>query len=178
MPCSRSTRGILYRIAGSYSRNPADRSDLTQEIVLQLWRSFGRFDGRCRFSTWMYRIAMNVGISFSRSESLRLRRTEPADESTFEIAAPGGTAPETSDGARKLDRFIQDELDPLNRALVILYLDGNSHETIAEILGISATNVGTRIGRIKQRLRQHFDRARHDGKGAVEKEKRSWSSTN
>ena len=153
---------ILYRVAGSYSRNPADRSDLAQEIVLQLWRSFGRFDGRCRFSTWMYRIAMNVGISFSRSEGRRLRRTEPVDESTFEIAATGETPAETSDGARKLDRFIKDELDELNRALVVLYLDGNSHETIAEILGISASNVGTRIGRIKQRLRQYFDRGKRD----------------
>ncbi len=155
-------RKILYKVAGSYSRNQADRSDLTQEIVLQLWRSFGRFDGRCRFSTWMYRIAMNVAISFSRSEGRRLRRTEPVDESTFEIAATDGTPPEIADGARRLDRFIKDELDDLNRALVILYLDGNSHETIAEILGISATNVGTRIGRIKQRIRQHFDRATRD----------------
>lgn len=155
-------RKILYKVAGSYSRNPADRSDLTQEIVLQLWRSFGRFDGRCRFSTWMYRIAMNVAISFSRSEGRRLRRTEPVDESTFEIPAADGSRAETSDGARKLDRFIKDELDELNRALVILYLDGNSHETIGEILGISSTNVGTRIGRIKQKLRQHFDRASRD----------------
>jgi RNA polymerase sigma-70 factor (ECF subfamily) len=69
---------------------------------------------------------------------------------------------ETSDGIRKLDRFIKDELDELNRALVILYLDGNSHETIAEVLGISSTSVGTRIGRIKQQLRQYFDRARRD----------------
>ncbi len=155
-------RRILFKVAGSYTRNPADRADLAQEIVLQLWRSFGRFDGRCRFSTWMYRIAMNVAISFSRSEGRRLRGTEPVDELTFEIAATDGPPAETSDAARRLDLFIQDELDELSRALVILYLDGNSHETIAEILGISATNVGTRIGRIKQRLRKHFDRRKRD----------------
>ncbi|HZF13259.1 MAG TPA: RNA polymerase sigma factor, partial [Thermoanaerobaculia bacterium] len=64
---------ILYKVAGSYCRNPADREDLVQEMVVQLWRSFDRYDESYRFSTWMYRIALNVAISFYRSESRRSR---------------------------------------------------------------------------------------------------------
>ena len=151
-------RKILYKVANAYCRNPEDRRDLAQEIVVQLWRSFGRFDERASFSTWMYRIAMNVAISFYRSESRRTRRTELVEEPILEILAVDRAAPEeSSDDIGQLHRFIG-ELDELNRALVILYLDGNSHETIGEILGISTSNVGTRIGRIKQRLRKDFDR--------------------
>lgn len=142
---------ILYKVASSYCRNAEDRNDLVQEIVIQLWRSFDRYDEQYRFSTWMYRIAMNVAISFFRGESRRMRDMAPFDEPLLELAAP---EPE-SDDIRLLRQFI-DALDDLNRALIILYLDGNDHATISEILGISATNVSTRIGRIKERLRQEF----------------------
>ena len=144
---------ILYKVAGSYCRNPEDRRDLIQEIVVQLWRSFDRFDDRYRFSTWMYRIAMNVAISFYRSQSRRVRDTVPIEESILEIA--GDQGPEESDDLRLLHGFI-DRLDELNKALIILYLDGNSYDTIAEILGISTTNVATKISRIKERLRRDF----------------------
>lgn len=145
---------ILFKVASLYCKNPEDRRDLTQEIIVQLWRSFDRFDEQYRFSTWMYRVAMNVAISFYRSESRRTRDAVPVEESILDIAAP---EPETDD-IRLLCQFIGG-LDELNKALIILYLDGNSHDTIAEILGISATNVATKIGRIKQRLRRDFDAA-------------------
>ena len=142
---------ILYKVASSYCRNPADRQDLTQEMAVALWKSFPRYDSRYRFSTWMYRIALNVAISFYRSEVRRTRRTVPAGDSLLELAA----APESA-GPEEDSSFLQDlmrQLDELDRALLLLYLDENSHATIAEILGISETNVGTKIGRIKQRLR-------------------------
>jgi RNA polymerase sigma factor (sigma-70 family) len=71
---------ILYKICHSYCRNPGDRDDLAQEIIVQLWRSFGTFNGRVRFSTWMYRIALNVAISFYRRESVRTRHVVPGSE--------------------------------------------------------------------------------------------------
>ncbi|MFL6231504.1 MAG: RNA polymerase sigma factor [Thermoanaerobaculia bacterium] len=142
---------ILYKVAGSYSRTPEDRQDLEQEIVAQLWRSFGRYDESHKFSTWMYRIALNVAISFYRGESRRTRSTVPAGESILEIADPRAIEPDA--GLRILRRLIA-QLDELDRALILLYLDGNRHDTIAEILGISETNVGTKIGRIKARLRR------------------------
>src|SRR5271156_6559923 len=80
---------ILYKICNSYCRDPGSRDDLAQEITFQLWRSFPKFDGRCRFSTWMYRIALNVAISFYRSETNRTRRVvsdEPRLLETIEEA--------------------------------------------------------------------------------------------
>lgn len=164
---------ILYKVANAYGRSAEDRRDLAQEIAAQLWRSFPRFDERACFATWMYRVAMNVGISFSRSESRRASRTAPLNETILEIAAPERAPEESPDDLRRLHDFIRGELDDLNRALVILYLDGNSHETIGEILGISTSNVGTRMGRIKDRLRNYFDRVSR----GRETERKSWSSS-
>jgi RNA polymerase sigma factor (sigma-70 family) len=146
---------IVYKVASSYCRNPADRPDLEQEIVSQLWRSFDRYDEAYRFSTWMYRIALNVAISFYRAETRRSRDTVAAGDSLLEIAAEG---PGGEDGNLQVLRELIARLDELDRALVILYLDGNRYDTIAEILGISETNVGTKISRIKQRLRRDFAR--------------------
>ncbi|MBK9373956.1 MAG: RNA polymerase sigma factor [Holophagales bacterium] len=144
---------ILYKIASSYCRNATDRQDLVQEMVVQLWRSFGRYDERYRFSTWMYRIALNVAISFYRSEARRARFNVPAEDTLQEIPAEAPGSATQDDDLRLLRHFIE-QLDELDRALVVLYLDGNRYGTIAEILGISETNVGTKISRIKQRLRR------------------------
>jgi RNA polymerase sigma factor (sigma-70 family) len=147
---------ILYKVAGSYCRNPTDRQDLLQEMVVQLWRSFDRYDDRYQFSTWMYRIALNVAISFYRTETRRSRHIVPAEDSLLKIAAAAPESAASDDDLRILQQLIE-QLDELDRALVILYLDGNRYDTIAEVLGISETNVGTKISRIKQKLR---DRAR------------------
>ncbi len=145
---------IVYKVAASYARTPADRADLAQEIVAQLWRSFARYDERFRFSTWMYRIALNVAISHARGETRRLRTVVPAEESILHIAAEE-PAPDEDERLPQLRAFIQ-QLGEMDRALIILFLDGHPHAAIAEILGISASNVGTRMGRIKQRLRRDF----------------------
>jgi RNA polymerase sigma-70 factor (ECF subfamily) len=146
-------KGILVKIAGAYCANPADRPDLVQEMVVQLWRSFGRYDERHRFSTWMYRVALNVAISFYRSQSRSARHATAAGDAALEaIAAP----PEESDeDVRTLLRVIEG-LGEMERALVVLYLDGNSYATIAEVLGISETNVGTKLSRIKERIRRNW----------------------
>lgn len=144
-------RKILFKVAGSYCRDQEESADLTQEIAIQLWNSFDRYDPAQRFSTWMYRVAINVAISYYRGHRTRLERTTPLDDSVLTLAAP---EPE-SDDVRRLRHLIQ-QLDELNRALVLLYLDGNSHEETAEILGISPSNVATKLGRIKQQLRRQF----------------------
>jgi RNA polymerase sigma factor (sigma-70 family) len=141
---------ILYKVSNSYCRNREDREDLAQEIVVQLWRSFGSFDGRARFSTWMYRIALNVAISFYRKESTRSRFIL-SDEGQLLNAID--EKPQQSDEIRALHRSIA-ALDPLDKALVLLYLDGNSYQEIAVVLGISETNVASKISRMKQRMRQ------------------------
>jgi len=143
---------ILYKICNSYCQNRDDREDLAQEIVVQLWRSFGSFDARCQFSTWMYRIALNVAISFYRRENTR-RRYALSDEQKLLSAIDDTPAPSAE--MQALYRFIEG-LDPLNKALVLLFLDGNSYLEIADVLGISETNVATKISRLKQTMRREF----------------------
>jgi RNA polymerase sigma-70 factor (ECF subfamily) len=145
-------RKIVHKVASSYCRDRADRDDLAQEIIAQLWRSFPRYDERYRFSTWMYRVALNVAISAYRSETVRTRHLVPAGDSVLEVAAP---ADQPDERLQRLHELIQ-ELNEVDRALVILYLDGHRHDAIAEVLGMSESNVGTRMGRIKQRLRSGF----------------------
>ena len=143
---------ILYKVCNSYCRNRDDRDDLAQEIIIQLWRSFGRFDERYRFSTWMYRIALNVAISFYRRESTRARHVISDGERLLEAVDDTDSQPEE---IRLLYQFIEG-LDPLNKALVLLYLDGNSYQEIADVLGISETNVATKINRLKKTMKQEF----------------------
>ena len=141
---------ILYKVCNVYCRDRDSREDLAQEIMFQLWRSFGKFDGRCQFSTWMYRIALNVAISFFRSERTRTRHVFSDEERLLQAVVEPDRQPEE---IQLLYEFIA-ELDPLSRALILLYLDGNAYQEIAEILGISETNVATKISRLKSRMKQ------------------------
>jgi RNA polymerase sigma-70 factor, ECF subfamily len=150
-------RAILYKVAFGYCRDRDDRSDLVQEMAIQLWRSFGRYDGRVKFSTWAYRVAMNVAISHFRGEKRRIRDTLPFDEMAHEIAVADPLEGDAGDNMRVL-RCLIDGLDELNRALILLYLDGHSSEEIAEVVGISPGNVTTRMNRLKQRLQDEFAR--------------------
>lgn len=145
-------RKILYKVCNLYCRNRDDRDDLAQEIVIQLWRSFGSFDGRCQFSTWMYRIALNVAISFYRRESTRARHVISDDERLLNAIDETATQ---SEELQLLYQFIAG-LDSLNKALILLYLDGNNYQEIAEVLGISETNVATKISRLKKTMKQEF----------------------
>lgn len=146
-------QGILHKVASTYCRRVEDRHDLIQEISIQVWRSYPSFDGRCKFSTWLYRIALNVAISFHRQERPH-QHLFSGDDHLRDLPAPDEASP-PNDEIQALYRFIEG-LDDLNKALVLLYLDGCSHQEIAEVVGISATYVGTKIARIKQRLRQDF----------------------
>ena len=145
-------RGIVFKVAHTYCRHPDDRADLVQEIATQLWRAYPAFDeGRASFSTWMYRIALNVAISHLRSASHRQQHAVPLDESLHDVVGEDDNH-EGQAHLRLLHRFIEQQ-DPLNRALLLLYLEDRSHRDIAEILGISEANVATKISRLKQRLR-------------------------
>jgi RNA polymerase sigma-70 factor (ECF subfamily) len=143
-------RGIVVKVAGTYCRNPADREDVAQEIVVQLWRAFPKFDATRTFSTWMYRIALNVAISFVRTASVRERHNVALDE-THDVEDSSAGAAEQDERTRLLYAFI-DRLDALNRALLLLYLEEHSYRDIAAILGITETNVATKISRLKQRF--------------------------
>ena len=155
-------RGIVFKVARLYSRSAADRDDLVQEISIQLWRSFARYDAaRAKFSTWMYRVALNVAISQMR----RVRRTEqfePLQAYHLESVGAERDSAEPDERLTALYVFIG-RLDPLNRALILLYLEDRSYAEMAEILGISETNVATKISRIKQKLRGQMTAAETTG---------------
>jgi RNA polymerase sigma-70 factor (ECF subfamily) len=142
---------MLGQVARSYSRSDADRADLEAEMVAQLWKAFPRYDAARSFSTWMYRIALNVAISFAR----RQRDAVPLEEAGGALAVEPRTDEERDDRLRRLNTFIA-TLDPMNRALVLLYLDDHGQREIAEVLGISETNVSTKLHRLKQRLREQM----------------------
>ncbi|RYD94713.1 MAG: sigma-70 family RNA polymerase sigma factor [Sphingobacteriales bacterium] len=147
-------KGIIYKIANLYCRDTEDRKDIVQEIIVQLWRSFSNYSGEAKYSTWIYRIALNVAISFYRKETRRSQITNPLSEAILNIADSSGLN-ETEEKIGFLYRFIA-ELKELDKALMLLYLDEKTHKEIADILGITETNVATKIGRIKALLKQKF----------------------
>ncbi|MEO7432248.1 MAG: sigma-70 family RNA polymerase sigma factor [Dokdonella sp.] len=148
-------RGIVLKVANTYSRLPEDRRDLAQEILTQAWKSFSAWDPSRTFSTWVYRIALNVAISHARRPDDRSRHIA-IDDDGVEPTHDDDGARETDDGLRVLYRCIA-RLDPFNRALLLLYLDEKSQREIADILGISETNVSTKIARLKLRIRDDIN---------------------
>jgi len=142
---------MIYKIAGAYAKTTSEREDIISETVLQLWRTSGRFKGNCKPSTWIYRVALNTAMNIKRKkgkETLFLPTDFGAGDH-FKNLIEVEQSPE-------LDILYQciDELDEINKAIILLYLDGNQHDQIAEITGMSKTNVGTRIGRIKEQLKK------------------------
>lgn len=144
---------ILYKVASAYCSRREDRGDLIQDIVVELWRAYPRYDGRAAFSTFMHRIAVNVAISHYRGESRRIRDAEPIEEFAFDLAAADRVMDAAGDDVLALRQWIA-QLDEVNRALMLLFLEGYDHEAIGAMLGMSAANVGTRLHRIKQKLQR------------------------
>lgn len=148
--------GIVFKVANSYARSLDDRDDLAQEIAAQLWHAYPKYDPARSFSTWMYRVALNVAISQLRSVDVRRRHDAvPLDEHLHDLADASATDPERDQHVRLLQAFIARQ-PPLERALLLLYLDERPQREIAEILGISESNVSTKIGRLKQRIRDEL----------------------
>lgn len=145
-------RKIVFKVANTYCRNAEDRRDLGQEIAVQLWRAFPAYDEARPFPTWMYRVALNVAISFARRAGYRDAHSAPLDEHVAEPVDTRATIDEPDPRVEALREFIE-TLDPLNRALMLLYLEDHSYLEIAEVLGLSQTNVATKISRLKQRIR-------------------------
>lgn len=152
-------RGIVFKIAHSYAANRADRDDLAQDIAVQLWRAWPGYSPERPATTWMYRIALNVAISHLRGRTLPDRHHVPLDddEDAALAVATGGhdQDPDTDARLRTLRRVIS-ALPPLDRALMLLYLEERSQREIADVLGISESNVSTKVSRLKQRIREQF----------------------
>ena len=143
-------------MTNSFCINVEDRKDLVQEIVVQLWKSFDSYSEQYKYSTWIYQIALNVSISYYRKEKRRKEFTNPLSESIFTFSDESEMN-DTEEKTGILQHFIF-ELKELDKALMLLYLEEKSYKEIAEIIGITETNVATKIGRIKNILKQKFNR--------------------
>jgi len=146
-------KGILYKVARAYCPNEDDRQDLVQEMMIQIWQSIHRYNGQFKISTWLYRISLNVAISFYRKNTSRRSKYTLLNEQSAQIPTEDKT--EIEQQLNLLEQFIS-ELKEIDKALMILYLEDKSHAEIAGILGISVSNVGTKIGRIKDKLKTRF----------------------
>jgi RNA polymerase sigma-70 factor (ECF subfamily) len=150
---------IIYKIVNSYCPNREDRKDLEQEIIIQLWNSFDSYNDNYKYSTWMYRIALNVAISFYRKEKKRPTGSQIYNQASIFLVEEGDGEEdaELEYHLKLLQGFIHN-LNELNKALMLLYLEEKSYEEIAEILGITKTNVATKISRIKLKLKNEFQK--------------------
>ncbi len=141
---------LIYKVASFYTDCKDDRDDLVQEIIYTLWKSFETFKHTSSMSTWMYRIAMNVAI-FHLKKDKRKVRTIAIDLEILNLPETGFT--DSEEKLENIQKHIKD-LNLLDKGILMLYLENKSHEEIAEIVGISKTNVGTKLSRIKEKLRQ------------------------
>lgn len=150
----KENKGIIYKICNSYCSKKEDRDDLAQEIIYNLWKSFNNFNAAFKFSTWMYRIALNVAISFYRQGN-KTRDHIPILEGLIVLEEKTEEKAEIEKNIRLLQEFIND-LKEIDKAIILLYLDDKSHREISEITGFTETNVATKIHRIKDKLRANF----------------------
>ncbi len=148
-----SHKGIIYKVANTYCYDKSDRDDLIQEITLQIWKSIDNYNKQYKWSTWIYRIALNTSISFYRKGRTHKAKTVDFDQI---IEIPNAyDEPSDDDNFILLRRFIR-ELKEIDKALILLHLEGLSGQEIASIIATSQTNVTTKISRIKKKLKLKF----------------------
>lgn len=143
--------GILFKVSTLYTNSDADVQDLRQEMIYQLWRSFDSFKGNSKRSTWMYRVALNTAMVYLKKKKRVVTSGIEIDERLLQRIDV--TNNEEEEQIKKLYDTIK-KLSDIERGIIMLYLEGKSHEEIAEIIGFTTTNVGTRIGRIKKKLKK------------------------
>jgi RNA polymerase sigma-70 factor (ECF subfamily) len=143
-------QGLIHKVCLMYERNDEARKDLFQEIVLQLWRSFHTYKGQAKISTWMYRVALNAAISSFRKTS-RIPELTDINNLQFQIADDIESATRREQ-FQMLENAIK-QLNEIEKAMIMFYLDDISYEEIAETLGISQNNVRVKMNRIREKLK-------------------------
>jgi RNA polymerase sigma-70 factor (ECF subfamily) len=151
-------KGIIFKILYAYSSNKQDREDLFQEITLQLWNSIPKFCNRSKETTWIYRVALNTALHWSRNEKKRISSLIPLDKKHFIIKSTDNNLVEDLEWLYSEIRL----LGKVDRSLILLYLEGVSYQECSEILGISYSNVGVKINRIKHKLSQRSEVNNHE----------------
>lgn len=144
-------QNIIHKICRLYTQSEAEHKDLFQEISIQLWKSFDRFEGKSKFSTWMYRVGLNTAITLYRKEKKRIDTYALNDEiSRIEVDQYDPVIDEQLNWLyQKIEKFSE-----IDKALVLLYLEDKKYDEIADTLGITAVNARVKMNRIKQRLKK------------------------
>jgi RNA polymerase sigma-70 factor (ECF subfamily) len=151
-------KAILFKVARAYGTTHSDSEDLFQEIALQLWHSVDAFRGDAAVTTWIYRVALNTALAWTRKERKHGVGRQDFEASTALLVAPMDRDP-------RLEWIYQRiaELEEVNRSLALLMLDGFSYRDMSQILGLSESHVGVKINRIKAALSAQLAKEEHDG---------------
>jgi len=143
-------QGILYKVSSIYAKDQEDQKDLYQEIVYQLWKSIASFQSKSKLSTWIYRLALNTSIAHLNKEKKRIDKNRLQLDFKLPVENYDSTYEER---LKQLYALIQ-TLNMIEKGIILLYLEGKSYEEIAQITGFSTSNIGTRLSRIKQKLKE------------------------
>lgn len=138
---------IIFKVCNLYADRPSDREDLFQEILFNAWKGVKNFKAEAKFSTWLYRVALNTSITYFKKQ--QKNNLVPGDSEHL-YAAP---SEELDEQSMAMNKAIED-LSTIDKALVMLYLDDYSYPEIAEIMGISVNNISVKMNRIKARLKE------------------------
>ena len=143
-------QAIVHKVCHVYCKDEEHRKDLFQEVLIQLWKSYGSFQGRSKFSTWMYRVSLNVALQYVRKGKVRPAEValSPALQNISE------QAPESDEEELQLLYKAIDQLNDVEKAIIMLYLDDKGNDEIAEIVGITQNYVRVRMNRARQKLKK------------------------
>jgi RNA polymerase sigma factor (sigma-70 family) len=143
-------RAIILKISRIYGKENGDADDLYQEIVLNAWTSYPGFEGRSKFSTWLYRVALNTALYQNRKNKFAGKLTG------LEVIENTGSDDPENEKRTMLYTAIG-QLDPIEKSIIILYLDDLSYREISEVTGLTETNIGVKLNRIKIKIKTLLD---------------------
>jgi RNA polymerase sigma-70 factor (ECF subfamily) len=143
-------KGVLYKVSRMYMDSEVDQEDLRQDIIFQLWKSIDKFKGDSQFSSWMYRVAINTSITFFKKDKRRPDKSEIKPNLDIVDDAEG------EDKESQLAHFYQavKTLNKIEKAIILLFIEGYSHNDIAKQLGLSSGNTRVKLNRIKQKVKE------------------------
>ena len=140
---------MIFKVSKMYVDHQEDREDLYQEIVFQLWKSYQKFEGKSQFSTWLYRVSLNTALTFLKSE-----KRKPDNAFLHENLDVAEESQDDKEVQLQLFYKAVHELNPIEKALIFLFLEGQNHKEISENLGISEVNARVKLNRTKEKLQQ------------------------
>ena len=145
----KENESLIFKIASIYTNSTDDKNDLIQEIIYQLWKSYDSFNQKSKLSTWMYRVALNVAIYQLKTSKRRVLTVSLQEQNLnyHEI---------DNEGIEEKWKILKQQIDKLNlldKGIILLYLENKSYDEIAEIIGITTSNVRTKLSRIKEKLK-------------------------